>query len=672
MKQLVALFLALSLLLSCALVGCSHPVTGEVSTTAPHTDLPVSEPFTDGDTTAATDTEQSSSEPVTDGDTTADTDAETSGDEPSEEDHIDENDDGSCDECGESVIIYLDMFVINDLHGKLCDSGTQPGVDEMTTYLKNAYATKDHVLLLSSGDMWQGSSESNLTHGLIVTEWMNELDFVSMTIGNHEYDWGEAYIRENAELAEFPFLAINIYDRDTNLPVDYCQPSVMVKRGGATIGIIGAIGDCHSSISGEHSGDFYFKVGNELASLVKAEAERLREAGADFIIYSIHDGYSGSTSGGSISDTKLDDYYAPVLSEGYVDIVFEGHTHYTYVLQDDEGVYHLQNGGDNKGISSALAKINFANGNSSVDEARFIPSYEYASLPGDDIILDLMDKYEDQVSEASRVLGWNDRDRSGDTLRQLVADLYLEAALEAFGADYDIVLGGGFISVRSPGYLPMGEVTFSQVQGLFPFENTLVLCSIRGSDLLRCFINTSNSNYFVSYSDYGLSVKDSINPNGTYYVLTDTYSSTYASNRLTEVAYYTEDVFAQDLLAQYIAEGGLEGSGSGVYTTIPEALEIGNSLSRGQTTGDSFYVEGKITSIINTTWGNLYVEDEDGNSLFIYGLYDSTGTVRYDAMENPPKVGDTVCLYGPIMHYYNAGTGDEKIEMTNARLISRA
>ena len=655
MKRLFALLLVLSLLLSAILVGCDDPAPSKDTTAAATTDVNV---------------EASGDEPDTDEETTTATDTEASGDQPSDIDHVDQDDDGSCDECGESVIIFLDMFVINDLHGKLCDSGTQPGVDEMTTYLKNAYATKDHVLLLSSGDMWQGSSESNLTHGLIVTDWMNELDFVSMTLGNHEFDWGEEYIRENAALAEFPLLAINIYDRNTNQPVDYCQPSVMVQRGEATIGIIGAIGDCYSSISGEHSGDFYFKVGDELTALVKAEAERLREAGADFIIYSIHDGHSGSTGGNYISDSALDDYYEPVLSEGYVDIVFEGHTHYSYVLRDDEGVYHLQNGGDNKGLSSARAKINFANGNSSVDEARFVPSREYSSLPDDDIVQSLMDKYEDQVSEAGRVLGRNDSDRNGDTLRQLVADLYLEAALEMFGDDYDIVLGGAYMTVRSPGYLPMGEVTFSQIQGLFPFENRLVLCSVKGSDLLRNFIRTTNSNYFISYSDYGLSIRDSINPDGTYYILTDTYSSTYAPNRLTEVAYYTEGVFAHHLLADYIADGGLGENGGATYTTIPEVLEIGNSLSRGETTDNSFHVEGKIVSITNTTWGNLYIEDEDGNSLFIYGLYDSSGAVRYDTMENPPAVGDTVCLYGPIMRYYSSSTSEEKIEMTNARLIS--
>ena len=89
-------------------------------------------------------------------------------------------------------------------------------------------------------------------------DWMSEMDFVGMTLGNHEYDWGEEYIQQNLALAEFPFLAINIYDSDTNNLVEYCQPSVMVEKNGIQIGIIGAIGNYYSSISGEQSGGFYF------------------------------------------------------------------------------------------------------------------------------------------------------------------------------------------------------------------------------------------------------------------------------------------------------------------------------------------------------------------------------------------------------------------------------
>ena len=353
-----------------------------------------------------------------------------------------------------------------------------------------------------------------------------------------------------------------------------------------------------------------------------------------------------------------------------MDIVFEGHTHRSYVLRDGEGVYHLQNGGDNAGISYATAQINFANGNTDVRDARFIKTAEYQSLADDPIITTLLEKYDEQVSQGSRVLGQNDEQRSGNQLRQLVADLYLQAGLEAFGKDYPIVLGGGFLSVRSPGQLAAGQVTFAQLQSLFPFENTLVLCSISGKDLLNKFIHTTNSNYFVSYSEYGAKIKDNIDPNGTYYVIVDTYSSTYAPNRLTEIQRYTEGVYAQHLLADYIAAGGLSRNDAGMQlTSIPDVLSIGAALPKGGTSEQYYYVRGTVTKIENSTWGNLYITDEAGNSLYVYGTYDATGSQRYDAMSSPPRVGDTVVFYGPIMHYVNQQNGATKVELKNAKVI---
>ena len=108
--------------------------------------------------------------------------------------HKDDDDNGICDKCSNSVIVYFDFYGINDLHGKLADADSHIGVDELTTYLKNARKTDDNAIFISAGDMWQGQSESNMTKGLIMTDWMNELDFAAMALGNHEYDWGMVFI----------------------------------------------------------------------------------------------------------------------------------------------------------------------------------------------------------------------------------------------------------------------------------------------------------------------------------------------------------------------------------------------------------------------------------------------------------------------------------------------
>lgn len=469
--------------------------------------------------------------------------------------HVDADDNGECDLCCESVMTTFDFYAVNDLHGKLADGDNHPGVDELSTYLKNARQTDDNVVFLSAGDMWQGSAESNMTNGIIITDWMNELGFTAMTMGNHEYDWGSDAVRENADCAEFPFLAINIYDRETDSLVDYCQPSVMVDADGIQIGIIGAIGDCYSSISADKVEDIYFKSGVQLTALVKAEADRLREEGADFIIYCLHDGSedSGDTM---LTGADLSGYYDLSLSEGYVDLVFEGHTHQGYAALDGNGVYHLQNRGDNKGgICHVEIAINTVTGGWDLTVAELVNTGTYSSLDGDPIVEDLLAKYEDQISSAYDILGTNGSYRESGTLRQKVAELYYELGVAEWGEEYDIALGGGFISVRSPYVLRRGDVTYADLQSLFPFDNDIVLCSIRGSDLLSRFINTNNSNYYISNGGTSVSGKN-IDPDGIYYVVVDTYTASYAPNRLTVVEEYETGVYARDLLADFIMRGG--------------------------------------------------------------------------------------------------------------------
>ena len=473
--------------------------------------------------------------------------------------HIDKANDGFCDNCSKFLLVMVDFYNLNDIHGKLDDADTHPGLDELSTYLADVKQTDDHTVLLSSGDMWQGSAESNLTKGLIMTDWMNQMGFSAMAMGNHEYDWGEAPIEENDKQAQFPFLAINIYDRETDQQVSYCESSVIVDLGPLQMGIIGAIGDCYSSIAADKVTDVYFKTGSELTRLVKAESDKLRSEGADFIVYLLHDGYTSSKSRPtSVSNKQLKSYYDPALSDGYIDLVFEGHTHQKYVLTDSYGVYHLQGGGDNEGICHVEVAINIANGSSSVQTAELISTGAYAGQEDHPIVGQLLDKYDEQVSAANQVLGTNRVNRNSKSLQQLVADLYYKAGLKHWGDQYDIALGGGFISIRDPGYLAAGEVTYKMLYSLLPFDNQLVLCSIKGEDLLSRFYNSQDGRYFISYGDYGAQLKDQIDPDGIYYVVVDSYSSLYGPNKLTEIKRYDASVYARDLMAQYVKDGGLE------------------------------------------------------------------------------------------------------------------
>lgn len=503
--------------------------------------------ITGGTTTSTTvTTRPSSSSTTTTRPSSSSTTTTTKVDHPSA--YEDVNNDGFCDHCGYDVVETIDFYNFNDLHGKFNDESGQNGVGKLTSYLLERMGIDEHTVFLSTGDMWQGGAESNGTKGKIITDWMNYLGFEAMALGNHEFDWGQDAIKANSELAEFPLLAINIYDDSTGKRVEYCDSSVMIERGGAQIGIIGAIGDCYSSILGEMTKGIHFKVGKELTELVKAESERLQAQGADMIVYLIHDGenYSSVENYGSYYDDSLS-------SGGYVDLVFEGHSHSYYIFEDNYGVPHLQGGGDNKhGITHVELDVNFANGNVDINATDYVTHSSVATYPADSIVNELIDKYWEEIEGVVRDLGYNSKTRNSSEIARLVAKLYYEAGVEKWGDEYNIVLAGGSLKLRSPYKVYAGAVKYSDLQMILPFDNKLKLCAIKGSDLISKFLN--NSDYYT-YSTISASQVDK---NATYYIIADSWTSDYYWAKCTPIEVYDDTTFARDLLAEYISNGGWE------------------------------------------------------------------------------------------------------------------
>ncbi len=472
--------------------------------------------------------------------------------QPDDHAHTDVNSDGACDRCGESVMAELSFYAVNDLHGKFMDTSAQPGLDEFTTYMKDLYGDPAREeILLSSGDMWQGTVESSSNKGQLMTEWMNELGFVSMTLGNHEYDWGANVLTPNSELAKFPFLAINV--RENGVMPTYCKASATVERGGVKIGIIGAIGDCLSSISGEFQTGLSFATGSALTTLVKNESVRLRdEEGCDFIVYSIHDGGEDFSSSGTnrVNNSELA-YYDTELSDGYVDLVFEAHTHQRYILQDEYDIYHLQGGGENKAISCAEVSFNTVTKEYTVTPKIVTNSvYAKSSIEDDPIVEELYGRYFPQ-EDPYAAIGNNARKRDSDTIETLIAQLYYEKGVQEWGDTYDMIAcGGGYLNTRNPYDLAAGSVSYANIFSLLPFDNDIVLCEISGSKLNSLFLNSS---YYRIYRSPQLG---SVSNNKKYYVVTDTYTSFYRTVRpyATEVE-RIKGVYARDLLADYIRAG---------------------------------------------------------------------------------------------------------------------
>ena len=108
------------------------------------------------------------------------------------------------------------------------------------------------------------------------------------------------------------------------------------------------------------------------------------------------------------------------------------------------------------------------------------------------------------------------------------------------------------------------------------------------------------------------------------------------------------------------------------FLTLPQADSLGILMGHNTYTEGKYFVTGTIISIdpdkndatkLNS-YGNMTIQDADGNTLYIYGLYSFDGSVRFDKMNPQPKVGDTVTVYG-ILGQYNG-----KAQMKNGWLIA--
>lgn len=448
--------------------------------------------------------------------------------------------------------VTLDLYAFNDTHGAVKDSDSASGIEKTATAIKNIQSQNKNTIVLSSGDMWQGSMYSNKTKGNLMTEWMNELNFVSMTLGNHEFDWGQDTIRQNLELADFPFLGINVYDTDTNQRVDYCDASTVVVRGGIKIGVVGAIGDCQSSISGSKITNVTFKTGNELANLVIDEARKLKEEeNCQVVVYSLHDNTAG--------------YQDSISQSGYVDVVFEGHSHTQYATKDNYGIYHVQSSAYGAQISHVTLTYDISSKTTKVETANSISTLTFSSYQSDSNVQNLLNKYASVIGNPNEIVGRTSSNKNSATILQTIADCMLDLGVNEWGNSYDIVLAGGYLSIRYPYNLSSGNVTMEQIYNLLPFDNDIVLCSATGKFLKNYYINSTNKNYYISYNS-GYSSSTSLNNNSIYYFITDTYGSDYyiygkgynSTNKFQEVLHSISNKYARDLLADFIRNGGYQ------------------------------------------------------------------------------------------------------------------
>ena len=307
-------------------------------------------------------------------------------------------------EIEEPEYINIDLYSINDFHGSFIENGSngEIGMSKLATYLKDR--KEQDGVIISAGDMWQGGVESNLTHGEIIVDAMNYIGFDSMTIGNHEFDWGFDVLEENIKKMEFPMLAANAIDLRTNEEFPYFKPYTIVEKKDVKIGIIGTGAESlPSDIT--YSVSQYLKFEDQV-SVTKEYSDYLKtEEDCDVVVLVAHDGASYGYGEEPIFFEELTET-SEVSEERYVDAIFLGHDHDTK-NGTMNGVPYAEGGSNGKGVSHISLSLTKEN-----DEYNIVNSFSNVINPymsgyfnkEDTYINSLLEKYKDELAEADRVI----------------------------------------------------------------------------------------------------------------------------------------------------------------------------------------------------------------------------------------------------------------------------
>jgi 2',3'-cyclic-nucleotide 2'-phosphodiesterase (5'-nucleotidase family) len=308
---------------------------------------------------------------------------------------------------------------------------------------------------------------------------MNAVGYDAMTVGNHEFDYGLARLRELAASADFPFL---LKDSLSN-KADNFAPYVVIKRGGLRIGVFGITTPqtAAGSTGGIELADAGKSFGTveELIDEAKAAVSALRmDENVDVVVCLSHLGVEDIGFGTS--------YDIRDNVEG-IDIVIDGHSHTALVDID-----HAMNRTPITSTGTAavaLGVVDFKKGEDGKFTVRTesISKEASAGFAPRAAVTTVIDRWSKTVEEAgAEVVATIKEDialsRSLLRVEEAVAgNLVADAMRAAAGADVALENGGG-VRDTDP-FLPAGDLTRKQLITVLPFGNVLHMAEVKGSVL---------------------------------------------------------------------------------------------------------------------------------------------------------------------------------------------
>ncbi|WP_264404934.1 bifunctional UDP-sugar hydrolase/5'-nucleotidase UshA [Vibrio owensii] len=416
----------------------------------------------------------------------------------------------TADSCTKFTVLHT-----NDNHGRFWhNSDGEYGMAARKTLIESirveVAANGGESILLSGGDINTGVPESDMQDAVPDFVGMNLIGYDAMAVGNHEFDNSLDVLDMQAELADFPMLAANIYKKDADGKVTderYFAPYKVFTINGLKVAVIGlTTKDTAKLVNPDNVADIYFEDPQVEIQKVLAEIEANEKV--DLVFATTHMGHYQDGQHGS--EAPGDVLLARSLEEGELDAIIGGHSQNpvcmepgtnnyadfkpgddctpdqqngTYIMQAHEwgkyvgradfeyydGKLHLAN--------YALIPVNLLDDNDEV-----IGEYIKHDATVKSILLPYQQQGQDLLDEViSATDGKLEGDRSvvrseQTNLGHLLGEAY--RTYELVNADFGVMNSGG---VRDS--IQTGDITYRDVLTVQPFGNFVTKATMTGAEV---------------------------------------------------------------------------------------------------------------------------------------------------------------------------------------------
>ncbi|MBF0410294.1 MAG: bifunctional metallophosphatase/5'-nucleotidase [Candidatus Riflebacteria bacterium] len=374
----------------------------------------------------------------------------------------------------------------SDFHSHLvpfdCASGTSMGgYARLKKYKENLEASGRKVVMLSSGDVFQGTLFFRFFQGIPDAEFMKKIGFDAMVLGNHEFDASQDGIVEAFKDATFPILSANLaFNGNAALSNMVKESAVLPVTVGTETVKIGVFGLTDEKLF--ESAPLKLLKGvfiHDTDTSCQSQLTSLKEKGAETIIALTHLGFDRdidlATKFPEVSGI-LGGHSHQFLPSPVVRNVPTGHQ---FVSQSGEfgrsvSRIDLRLTPTSTGIQTEVISAGL------VPMSSDLPEDPEVKETAEKLWLQIADKVKTEIGETtSKLLGDKPFIRQMETtMGNVVADGM------NFVLDGDIALinGGG---IRSS--IQAGKITIGDCLNVLPFDNFLVKLTMSGTALQHLF-----------------------------------------------------------------------------------------------------------------------------------------------------------------------------------------